>query len=301
MFVLTDTVLERIVFAMEDQSHAWLIDVETGELVAREEIEEPEHRFAEPPPWTSRQGFKLLETFAATVSPPALRAELVAIIRRGKGVFKAFRQLIARDERLLHRFQQFKLTAMRPLVEEWMARHREGIQLASLPEEPEDLGELVRSEIDIRTVSAQQTAFDILSAVSGCFAPEEIDMPIMLYERYRAALQKLLDRDPDSVRICHASFDAADPLAIGLYTIESPSVQPRNAQACAVLHALGSRRDCTALGLEWAIMDHIEELARQAQAVLLAAEGPFLSQRFTGEAAAHGFVQAGSVYWKRLD
>lgn len=301
MFVLTDTVLERIVFAMEDQSHAWLIDLETGDLVAREEVEEPSDRFAEPPLWTSRQGFKLLETFSATVSPPALRAELVSIIRRGKGVFKAFRQHIGRDENLLHRFQQFKLTAMRPLIEEWMARYREGSQLARLGEEPEDLAELVRSEMEIRTAPAREAPFDILSALAGFFCSEENDMPMALYERGREALQKLFELEPGRVRICHAGFDPADPLALGLYMLEPAGGHAYGAQWCCMLYALGSRRDSAALGLEWAVLERIEEEARQAQAVLLAAEGPFLAQRFVDEAANHGFMQTGSVYWKRLD
>ena len=33
MFELTDTILERIIFAMEDQSKSFLVDLATGELV----------------------------------------------------------------------------------------------------------------------------------------------------------------------------------------------------------------------------------------------------------------------------
>ena len=68
MFQLTDAILERIIFAMEDQSKKLLIDLETGDVIDKTTIEnedspelysEMAQRFVEPPSWDSRRGFSI--------------------------------------------------------------------------------------------------------------------------------------------------------------------------------------------------------------------------------------------------
>ncbi|MCX8013749.1 MAG: hypothetical protein N3A02_05625, partial [Rectinema sp.] len=212
------------------------------------------------------------------------------------GVFKAFRQALSKDEALFHRFQQFKLTAMRPLVEEWMAHLGEGARLARLGDEPEELAELVRSDIEIRTVAALDVPFDILSTIDRYFVSDDHDMPLVLRSTGCEMVRRLLAKVPERIYLCHAAFDATDPLAIGLYAMEPVSGIVR----CS-LHVLGSRQDSAALRLEWAVLEQIEEEARRAGASLLLADGPFLARCFIEEAPAHGFAQTGSVYWKSLN
>ena len=109
VFELSDSIIEDFIFAMEDQDGSWLVDLETGELIqlegeeadgaAEQGGEERDlsdgERYAAPPEWSSREGFKLMEGFLGTVRQPSARNDLGAALSRGKGVFKAFKEALA--------------------------------------------------------------------------------------------------------------------------------------------------------------------------------------------------------------
>lgn len=301
MFQLTDAILERIVFAMEDQTNEWLIDLRTGDIVDRSEVSDEDleavpERYTDLPFWSSRQGFAILEAFAATVtSPPELKLALNAALRRGKGVFKAFRHALSSNDALYRRFQEFKLNAMRPTIEKWMHAIQEEDALAAVKEEPEDLADIIASELEIQTVALSEAPFDVGQVIS--------DYATETYTTYPPALSKwaLLEihekltswiREP---WIAYASVDGTHPLVLGIY-----SLKPLEGTACCAVWGIFASKECATMGIEWPLLDRISSEATAAGASLIILDGPLFPSSLNEEATSHGFMQAGSSLWKML-
>ncbi|MFZ2636841.1 MAG: GNAT family N-acetyltransferase [Rectinemataceae bacterium] len=189
MFELSETALERVIFAMEDQSGTFFIDMTSGEVVRIPEngsagapadapdtlnaagatgvagagnvgnaalADDVESRgvdlpenLSKPPAWNSRDGFRLMEQFLAGVRNPALRRELGAALVRGKGVFKAFKEALAAWPEAEKAFRDFKTKAMRIRIDTWMDDWREAEGFERLNPPPEDNSDLTVSEFDV--------------------------------------------------------------------------------------------------------------------------------------------------------
>lgn len=147
MFELTDSALERVIFAMEDHAGGYLIRLDSGDVVpkpASPASGEAPPGTCFPPSWSSRDGFEVMERFHAALRNPSLRAELGAALGRGKGVFKAFKEILAAYPEAERAFRDFKTRAMRQRIESWLddLREAEGLErLYSPPDEVPDLAE----------------------------------------------------------------------------------------------------------------------------------------------------------------
>ncbi len=142
LFELNDTVLERIIFAMEDQSRSRYIDLRSGELVPKPEGSIPEW-IAPPPAWSPADGFQLMEGFCARIGRLEPKLALNRALARGRGVFKSFRQILAEYPKEEALFREYKNAALRHRVELWMDDMREALGLARLGAEPEEFQDLV--------------------------------------------------------------------------------------------------------------------------------------------------------------
>jgi ribosomal protein S18 acetylase RimI-like enzyme len=150
VFELSEKAVEQIVFAMEDQERASVVDLESGEVLPAAGL--AGERYAKPPVWSSREGFKLMEEFLAAVRQPSARRELSAALSRGRGVFKAFKAVLAERQELERAFRDFKIRAMRRTIACWYDDLREARGLERLGPEPEDTDELLLSDLEIRIV-----------------------------------------------------------------------------------------------------------------------------------------------------
>jgi hypothetical protein len=280
MFQLTDASLERIIFAMEDQSNELLIDLETGDFIEKSEYQEENpdtasERYVEPPSWDSRRGFAILEAFAATVaSPPELKLALNAALRRGKGVFKAFRQALSNDEILSRRFQDFKLRAMRPIVEEWIESLQEEQRLARLSEEPEDIGDIVASEIEFKVLPIKDIPFRLENFLTDYAQEPFTSLPAAIRSWSLSVLLEKAEASKDSIFISFATVDGTNPLMFGIFTLQTSKALP--------------------------LVDTISAYASKIGTALMELEGPLFPSPISEEASAHGFVQSGSVFYKTL-
>jgi len=302
MFQLTDASLERIIFAMEDQSKTTLINLETGDLIEADLVPPDERdafngNYASPPMWDSRQGFSVLEAFSATVtSPPELKVALNAALRRGKGVFKAFRAALSSDDALFQRFQEFKLRAMRPFVEAWMNAQREGGRLAAFKGEPEDIGDLIASEIDTLIVQAQAAEFDVDSCISEYAESSDEFVPHSLRAWFLAQLEHSLHRGGTGLLLAFATADGTNPLMVGFFSMQSVD----GALPICLVHGILSREDNKGLGIEWQMLDTIAAYCQNLEASQLVLEGPLFPASIAQEAEEHGFRIAGSTLFRAL-
>lgn len=149
MFELSDQIVEQILFAMEDQENASVVDIETGEVLPAQEGTE----FVSPPSWSSREGFHLMEEFLAMVRQPSARRDLGEALARGRGVFKAFKAALLAHPDVERAFRDFKIRAMRRNIVGWYEDLREARGLERLGPEPEDTDDLIASDLQLHVVT----------------------------------------------------------------------------------------------------------------------------------------------------
>jgi GNAT superfamily N-acetyltransferase len=218
VFELTEKAIEQIVFAMEDQERETVVDLEGGEVLSAEG--RTGEGFAKPPVWSSREGFKLMEDFLASVRQPSARSALSAALSRGRGVFKAFKAVLAERQDLERAFRDFKIRAMRRTIAEWYDEIREAKGLERLGPEPEDTDELVLSDLDIGILGLEAARKYLVPLFEEC--EEEcigsMPAPLVAFEiaRVRAEAENVEDA------ICAVAYDGeggALGAALGLRTI----------------------------------------------------------------------------------
>ncbi|TAH54864.1 MAG: hypothetical protein EWM48_10650 [Sphaerochaeta sp.] len=150
---LTEFLINQIAFAMEDQNMLSSFDLKEGEVITddersfldEEEREDP-HRFIELPEWTSADGFRLMEEYAEGVRNDAIRKRLFFALNRGKGVFRAFKDVLAEEPALERKWYLFKEQELRKQVILWYQREAGAAELEALPPEDEELFEEILLE-----------------------------------------------------------------------------------------------------------------------------------------------------------
>ncbi len=155
MFTLTEDIVESLIFAMENQNEDSFVDVPTGAVVSLsgsgdDAVADEGADLVAPPEWSSGDGFRLMESYARTVSDPQARLSLVGALSRGRGVFRAFKDSLAPYPELERRWYEYKTAAMGRRVEEWYDRLRVARGLERLGPEPEETADLLAGDYTIR-------------------------------------------------------------------------------------------------------------------------------------------------------
>jgi len=203
VFELCEKVVEQIVFAMEDQERESIVDLESGEVLPAEG--HSGEGYAKPPVWSSREGFKLMEDFLASVRQPSARRSLQAALARGRGVFKAFKAALAENQELERAFRDFKIRAMRRTIAMWYDDLRETRGLERLGPEPHDTDQLVLSDLDIGILGLGAAKSYILPLLREAEEEsiENLPGPLAAYEigRIRAEIEGAEDA------LCAVAYD----------------------------------------------------------------------------------------------
>jgi GNAT superfamily N-acetyltransferase len=219
LFELNDAILERIVFAMEDQTKSRAIDLRTGELLPAEEAKESEgteksEYIAPPPPWSPADGFRIMENFCSKVNNIPLRGDLLKALSRGKGVFKAFRQVLAEHPQEETQFKEFKNNNLRRYVADWLDQMRESIGLARLGPEPEDFGEILEEEWIVREERPGNLPFDLSDPIDQAAAEAMEWLPPILALREAESIRDLAKADEPGSLVHYICDETGIPLAI---------------------------------------------------------------------------------------
>ena len=91
-FELTDSLADDILFAMEDQQTARVVDAEHGTVVSSESVNVDEVNFYALPVWSSGDGYSVLQEFTNNLHAPLAREELRRVLTGGRGVFRKFKE-----------------------------------------------------------------------------------------------------------------------------------------------------------------------------------------------------------------
>ena len=150
-FELDKTLLDDILFHMENQDGNFLLDIQEGYVIDTENNEDFDEdyeyddtdRFICLPDWSPSDGFRLMERFATSLKNPVIRAELSIALGRNKGVFRSFRDVLVRYPETEKQWFNFKENEMKKEVYDWYNSLREEWGLEPIGCEPEDNSSLV--------------------------------------------------------------------------------------------------------------------------------------------------------------
>jgi ribosomal protein S18 acetylase RimI-like enzyme len=151
-FELTQEILDQIIFAMEDQTEASVVDTTSGEVVAlrAEPAGHDAERYAPIPEWKPVNGYQLMERFVAALRNPLLREQLREALAAGRGVFRGFKDSLRKYPEIEKRWYAFKEREMRRVVHDWYNQLRELQGLERLDFEPaaalEEAEELIEAD-----------------------------------------------------------------------------------------------------------------------------------------------------------
>lgn len=293
MFELSEKTVEQIVFAMEDQEHASIVDLESGEVLPAEGLSG--ELYAEAPTWSSRDGFRLMEEFLASVRQPSARRELSAALARGRGVFKAFKAVLAEHQELERAFRDFKIRAMRLTIANWYDDLREARGLERLGPEPEDVGELLSSDIDIRILPLGEARRFLEPLVDRAEEESVETLPGALAAFEMGRLRSDIASASDA--LCAVADDGeggALGCALGLRTI----VGERGFGRIVFLRV---QRDFRRMGLATALLGALTRAFEEEGISLVTLESAFLPAEFGASLATLGFVSYGLRALTRQD
>lgn len=120
---LTGELIEQIIYAMENQNEIAVLNLAEG-IVTFQEDSSGMDSTVDLPRWSSSDGFDLMVRFASRNRD----AELKRALSQGRGVFRAFKDVLDRDPALKQRWHSFKRHEMEKVVTAWyrQLRKREG-------------------------------------------------------------------------------------------------------------------------------------------------------------------------------
>jgi GNAT superfamily N-acetyltransferase len=162
-FELTEALIDDILFAMEDQEGCFLLDTVEGVVSGGpdgvnffdEEIDDEDkeggERYIDLPEWDSADGFRLMERFAAGFRNPVISKELSSALGKGKGVFRAFKDVLGRYPEAEKLWFSLKEKEMKREILRWYNGLREEWGLEKIGVEPEDTDDLVLEDFCFRS------------------------------------------------------------------------------------------------------------------------------------------------------
>jgi GNAT superfamily N-acetyltransferase len=158
-FELSSALIDEILFFMEDQDGEFLVDTREGLVISADDEkfddDADEGRYISLPEWDSSEGFRMMEHFTATLRNALVREELSAALDRGRGVFRAFKNTLARYPETEKLWFAYKEREMKRVVISWYNALRESWGLELIGEEPEDITGLALEDFYFREGNAQ--------------------------------------------------------------------------------------------------------------------------------------------------
>jgi len=188
-FELDNTLTDEILFYMENKDGNFLLDTKEAVVVDihnNDYDEEPDFnddkRFISLPAWTSNDGYRLMERFAAKLKNPIVRQELSDALNRNRGVFRSFRDVLEQYPETEKMWFSFKQQKMKDEVIAWYNSMREEWGLEPVGVEPEDNTSLVLEDFILR--EGKVSDFENADSLHKSCTKEREDKTLCgLYER----------------------------------------------------------------------------------------------------------------------
>ncbi|MCL2190477.1 MAG: GNAT family N-acetyltransferase [Treponema sp.] len=161
-FDLSPALIDEILYVMEDQGGEFLLDTREGLVLNTANGGAPptedDERYIALPKWGPSDGFRLMGRFTAGLRNTPVRQELSGALDRGKGVFRAFKDTLARYSETERLWFAYKEGEMKRKVLVWYNALREAWGLELIGEEPEDIAGLALEDFRFREGTPEDAA-----------------------------------------------------------------------------------------------------------------------------------------------
>lgn len=191
MFTLTESLINDVQNALENQISTFGIDAQSNSLIELNgNVKVDNELIFELPEWTSEDGFELREEFVKTLHAPIAHEDLLSILHSGRGVFRNFRNALKKYPEVEKRWHIYKNNVMKTYINDWYNELREIWGLEKLDQMPESQEEsLVYDDFSFLNYDSQQDKDLVIDHVKAIFyfdgqnQPEEITTA--LYEIWK--------------------------------------------------------------------------------------------------------------------
>ena len=174
-FQLTDSLIDDIISAMENQDVEYAVDAEEGQLVISDSDGHvpDDERYYILPEWGPSDGFELREEFVNNLHSPLAREELQDAMHSGRGVFKNFRNVLKNYPEVDKRWHIFKHRFMSARINEWYNSLREIWGLEKLDQLPESDETLVHDDFSFKVYDSEADKKTILLNITAGACEDE--------------------------------------------------------------------------------------------------------------------------------
>ena len=168
-FTLTESLLDEIQTALENQEQQFLVDAAQNKLVEKTDgLKGDDDFFYELPEWDSAAGFKLREDFVSNLNSPLAHEALQEVLHSGRGVFRNFRNVIKDYPEVEKRWHIYKNNKMMCYINNWYNNLREVWGLEKLDYVPESDDSLIHDDFSF-TAYTQENKKELLLHMNAAF------------------------------------------------------------------------------------------------------------------------------------
>ena len=168
-FALTESLLDEIITALENQEQQFLVDAAQNKLVQKTgDFKEDDELFYALPEWDSAAGFKLREDFVTKLNSPLAHEALQEVLHSGRGVFKNFRNEIKNYPEVEKRWHIYKNNKMMCYINDWYNNLREVWGLEKLDYVPDSDDNLIHDDFSF-TAYSQENKKEVLLHMNAAF------------------------------------------------------------------------------------------------------------------------------------
>lgn len=169
-FLLTDSLLNQIQSALDNQEKQFLVDAAQNELVEKTDgLSGDDENFYDLPEWDSAAGFKLREDFVNQLNSPLAHESLQEVLHSGRGVFRNFRNVIKDYPEVEKKWHIFKNRKMMCYINGWYNNLREVWGLEKLDYVPEADDSLIHDDFSFMEYNPDVNRQELVLSFNAAF------------------------------------------------------------------------------------------------------------------------------------
>lgn len=177
-FILTESLLNEIQSALDNQEKEFLVDAAQNVLIEKsDEVKDDDTNYYRLPEWTSADGFKLREDFVERLYSPIAHEELQAVLHSGRGVFKNFRNVLKNYPDVEKKWHIYKNRIMLEYINNWYNNLREVWGLEKLDYVPESDENLIHDDFNFMPYNSSENSRELLQQVYAAFKDTNQNLP----------------------------------------------------------------------------------------------------------------------------
>ena len=168
-FALTESLVNEIIAALENQEQQFLVDAAQNKLISKTDgLKGDDESLYELPEWDSASGFKLREDFVSNLNSPLAHQALQEVLHSGRGVFRNFRNVIKDYPEVEKKWHIYKNNKMMCYINNWYNNLREIWGLEKLDYVPESDDSLIHDDFSF-TAFTQENKKELLLHMNAAF------------------------------------------------------------------------------------------------------------------------------------